>query len=331
LPLVEALFGTLFSLAISAWIYMLLRTQKRAQSIAEKMTRTIKEQMRMLDANVITSETDINGNITAVSQAFCDISGYTKEELLGKDHTIVRHPDMPSSLYEELWKSIKAGKPWKGEIKNLSKDGSYYWVDALITPRYNEEGDVAGYTSLRQDITDKKRIEELSITDRLTGLYNRLKLDELFEAFLHGSERHGTPLSVIIVDIDKFKSVNDTYGHQVGDNVLQEFANLLKTNLRTEDIVGRWGGEEFLILAPGSDLDAAVHLAEKLREKVEAFAFRGVGQKTSSFGVSSYYWGDDEKSMVSRADEALYKAKESGRNRVEHEAFQAAAMSIAGQ
>ncbi|MBE0495730.1 MAG: GGDEF domain-containing protein [Campylobacterales bacterium] len=329
LPWVQLFFGSLLAFAISAWIYVLLHTRQRAFAMAEKMTYTVQDQLRVIDKNVIISSTDTRGIITDVSQAFCDVSGYTKEELIGKDHLIVRHPDTPSSTYEALWSAILQGSVWEGELKNRSKNGAAYWVHAIITPKVNGKGEVVGYTSIRQNITDKKRVEELSITDPLTGLYNRLKLDEMFKASLHVSQRHNSAFSILLLDIDRFKSVNDTHGHQVGDMVLQEFAAILRDNVRTEDIVGRWGGEEFMILTPGSDMEAATHLAEKLRTKIAHFSFSVIGHKTCSFGLSTYHVGDDEKSMVSRADDALYRAKKGGRNRVEIETSQGASTTLA--
>ena len=281
----------------------------------------LEKYLQIIDMHVIISSTDLHGIITEVSKAFCEISGYTKEELIGKSHNIVRHPDIPSSIYKEMWDTLEKGISWSGEIKNRCKDGSDYWIETIIEPRYNEEYKMVGYTAICHDITDKKRVEELSITDRLTGLYNRLKLDELFASYLSIAKRHQTPFSIILLDIDKFKSVNDTYGHQVGDSLLQELAKLLKTNVRFEDAVGRWGGEEFLILLPNSDLESARLLAEKLRSLMETQNFAYVGRRTSSFGVASYHLHDDEKSMTARADAALYLAKENGRNRVEIETY----------
>lgn len=282
-----------------------------------KSKSKLEEYIALIDANVIISSTDVDGIITEVSEAFCKISGYTKEELLGKNHNIVRHKDMPVSFYEHMWETLRTGQIWFGEMKNRHKNGSEYWVEVTISPRYDDMGVIIGYTALRQDITDKKRIEELSITDRLTGLYNRLKLDELLSLHINTAHRHKTPFSTIMLDIDKFKSVNDTYGHQVGDTLLQEIATVLKTNLRLEDSVGRWGGEEFLILLPNTTQEGAVLLAEKLRTAIEHTAFSTVGKRTASFGVASYIEADDTKTIVGRADEALYRAKEKGRNRVE--------------
>lgn len=286
-----------------------------------KSKSKLEEYIALIDTNVIISSTNLEGIITEVSEAFCNISGYTKEELVGKNHNIVRHIDMPASLYEEMWKTLKNNQIWRGEMKNRHKEGKDYWVDATISPRYNELGKMIGYTAVRQDITDKKRIEELSITDRLTGLYNRLKLDELLSLQVNMAHRYETPFSAIMLDIDKFKSVNDTYGHQVGDTLLQEIATVLKTNVRQEDILGRWGGEEFLILLPSTTLEGAIQLAEKLRVAIEVYDFTTVGKRTSSFGVATYAKGDDTKTVVGRADEALYRAKANGRNMVDSEIY----------
>ncbi len=277
--------------------------------------------MLLVDENIIYSTTDLDGKIIQVSQAFCNISGYDKDELLGKSHNITRDPETPKAVYQKLWATIQSGKKWQGEIKNIHKNGSAYWLDTSISPIKNEEGETTGYTAIRHDVTDKKHIEELSITDRLTQLYNRLKLDEIFAMKLAIAGRYNTPFSIIMIDIDYFKLVNDTWGHQVGDDVLKEFARIIKDNIRQSDVVGRWGGEEFLILSSYTDIDAAMELAEKLRELVFLFKFSIAEHKTASFGVSSYHPGDDEKTMVKRADDALYRSKERGRNRVEAELF----------
>ncbi|MCG8428608.1 MAG: diguanylate cyclase [Chromatiales bacterium] len=163
---------------------------------------------------------------------------------------------------------------------------------------------------------DKELLQELSSTDRLTKLYNRAKLEELFEYELNQSRRYDTPLSLIMVDLDHFKAVNDTYGHHTGDLVLKEMAAILTCSSRDSDAVARWGGEEFLILAPKTDIDHAAQLAEKIRAAVEAHTFPEVGKKTGSFGVACYREQDTLISLLQRADLAMYKAKKGGRNRV---------------
>jgi diguanylate cyclase (GGDEF)-like protein len=159
-------------------------------------------------------------------------------------------------------------------------------------------------------------LERIAVTDRLTGLYNRAKLDETFANELARVERYGESVAIILVDIDKFKSVNDTYGHQVGDSVLCEFAAILRRLTRETDTAGRWGGEEFLVICSHVDLNRARILAERIRATVAGHSFSVVGQKTCSLGVASYRPGDTAETMVKRADEALYEAKQNGRNRV---------------
>jgi diguanylate cyclase (GGDEF)-like protein len=172
----------------------------------------------------------------------------------------------------------------------------------------------------RKDFTQKTEILNISIKDTLTGLYNRRKLDQTLIEETNRTPRSGLPLSVIIIDIDHFKQVNDDFGHQVGDRVLIKVANLLKESIvRKTDIVGRWGGEEFMIVCPYTDINGASLLAEKLREVIETAVFDGVGKKTCSFGISEYLSNESVELCVKRADVALYRAKENGRNRIEKE------------
>lgn len=274
------------------------------------------QMMEMVDEHVLISKSDLNGNITGLSEAFAKASGYEVYELMGKNHRIFRHEDMSESVFKEMWETIKRGEVWSGEIKNRRKDGSIFWAYSIISPEYDIDGNHIGYIAIRQDITDKKIIEKMAVTDRLTGLYNRIKLDEVFAAEIERCRRYKQSLSIILMDLDRFKSVNDNYGHQVGDKVLVETAELLKAHVRISDTVGRWGGEEFLILCPETKLDDALGVAEKLRMAIEKYTFPVVGSKTGSFGVSCFLEGDNEDSMVSRADEALYDAKKCGRNQV---------------
>lgn len=157
-------------------------------------------------------------------------------------------------------------------------------------------------------------LERIAVTDRLTGLYNRTKLDEVFANELARAERYGQSVAVIMADIDNFKSVNDTYGHQVGDSVLSEFAAIVRELVRDTDTPGRWGGEEFLVICSHVDLNGAHILAERIRTAVAGHSFSVIGQKTCSFGVASYRPGDTAETIVKRADMALYEAKQNGRD-----------------
>lgn len=225
---------------------------------------------------------------------------------------------MKASFFDKLWNTITRNETWHGEIKNRKKDGTFYWLETMIYPKYDADGNKTGYTAISHDITDKKRAEELSMTDQLTQIHNRLYLTNSFVREIKRAKRYGFIFAVIMIDIDHFKEVNDTYGHDTGDFVLSAVAKILQSTIRETDILGRWGGEEFLILLPHTDIFEAEKLAEKLRQSVEGYSFDTVGRKTCSFGVSVFNLEEDDcKETLKRADKALYSAKNSGRNRVE--------------
>lgn len=162
-----------------------------------------------------------------------------------------------------------------------------------------------------------KVLARVAVTDQLTGLWNRKKLDASLDHEIQRSARNGEPFSVILLDIDHFKLVNDTHGHQRGDEVLVQLAALLGKHTRRIDVVGRWGGEEFLIVCPLTTSAGAATLAETLRQTLASTPFPVIGNSSASFGVASYRPGDASKDIVARADAALYRAKQAGRNRVE--------------
>ncbi|MBF0474944.1 MAG: GGDEF domain-containing protein [Deltaproteobacteria bacterium] len=162
-----------------------------------------------------------------------------------------------------------------------------------------------------------KELEILSATDRLTKVYNRLRLDEFLKTEFQRSRRYGNPLSVIMLDIDYFKRVNDTHGHQAGDQVLCEMAGLLGSCIRRTDLLGRWGGEEFMVICAETALPDARRMAEKIRCAIETHPFPVVQSMTASLGVAELKHDDTMESIIKRADVALYEAKQKGRNRVE--------------
>ncbi|HHF7380215.1 TPA: GGDEF domain-containing protein [Legionella anisa] len=164
---------------------------------------------------------------------------------------------------------------------------------------------------------EKQAFKNLSFTDQLTGLYNRYKVRDLFEFEQEQMIRYNTELSVILMDLDFFKSVNDHYGHNAGDAVLKEIALILQLVVRRSDIVARWGGEEFIIVTPKTTLEQSLNLAEKLRQQVQNTSFSNVGHITASFGIASFKKTDTLETMIQRADQALYRAKELGRDNVQ--------------
>lgn len=170
------------------------------------------------------------------------------------------------------------------------------------------------------ELVEKNRLlEVLSVTDKLTGLYNRRKLDELLNEQIILAGRYGTPMSIIMLDIDHFKRVNDTYGHGVGDEVLVGLAEVLRHNMRETDALGRLGGEEFIVVCRHNNATDCMAAATKLREAIASHLFPGVGKVTASLGVATCRPEDTPTTLLARADAALYRAKGAGRDRVEAE------------
>ena len=163
----------------------------------------------------------------------------------------------------------------------------------------------------------QEQFKKLAVTDKLTGLNNRTKLDEILQEEINRSQRYGHRFGLVLMDFDYFKNINDTYGHQIGDDALIEIAKLITDHLRSSDTAVRWGGEEFIVIYLDTDQEKVLMLAQELRQKIENHHFKTVGKKTASFGVTLYNDNDTIDSIIQRADKALYKAKNNGRNCVE--------------
>jgi diguanylate cyclase (GGDEF)-like protein/PAS domain S-box-containing protein len=306
-----------------------VETEKLLNDAHQQLQQTNKQLVNyvdIVDKYVITSTTDSKGIITSTSDAFCEISGYSRQELIGNNHSIVRHRDMPTSIYKDLWGSITRGKTWQGEIKNRKKNGDYYWVHAYISPVCDEQGNITGYTAIREDITSKKLAEELSITDELTSLFNRRHFNNLFPQELARAEREKKTIVLMIIDVDYFKPYNDNYGHQQGDKALRAVAGVFKDTLRRAgDFAFRVGGEEFGVIVTVDDSAAAYAIAEKLRKAVEDLGLEHAYSQvaaylTISIGMEIHQCSDSQPAnmdLIYRlADDALYQAKENGRNQV---------------
>ena len=282
----------------------------------EKANFSIKEQQKMVNKYVLLVSTDTKGIITEVNDAYCNATGYTQKELVGYAHSqVMNNSSLNKEVFEQLWSDINCDKSWVGEISNYSKDQEKIIFDVTIEPIF-EKGKKIGYKSIYSDITDKKRIEELSVTDALTKLYNRMKLDQTIVISVEKYKRHQIQFSIVLIDIDDFKSVNDIYGHDIGDYVLQTFASILTKQTRITDTVGRWGGEEFLIVCDNTDSKGAALIAEKLRKEIESTLLDKVQRKTICLGVAQFTDKDTINTLFKKADDALYKAKNSGKNRV---------------
>jgi diguanylate cyclase (GGDEF)-like protein len=162
-----------------------------------------------------------------------------------------------------------------------------------------------------------KELKTMAAKDFLTGLSNRFTLDETMNRELHKANRYDRSLSVAILDVDHFKTINDTHGHQVGDLVLKKLAVLLRENVRDSDVLGRWGGEEFLVICPETDAQGIFTFAENMRKRIETYPFPTARRITVSLGLATFSKDDTVDSIIRRADNGLYRAKNMGRNRVE--------------
>lgn len=237
-----------------------------------------------------------------------DISGYDVCEKLKQDEATKGIPIIFLSA--------------KNESKDVVDGFSYGAVDYVSKPFIKEElmARVKTHLELKHQKEELKEyikiVEELSATDKLTQISNRLKLDTILEHEYERFKREKEPFSVIIMDLDDFKSVNDTYGHASGDKVLIDFAEILKNSIRASDVCGRWGGEEFLAILPKTNIEQALFVAEKIRADFTQVEFDGIGKCTCSFGVSEALSSDTIDTLLMRADDALYQAKREGKNRV---------------
>ncbi len=285
---------------------------------------TLSNYMNIIDKHVISFDIDINNNITRASKALCEISKYNKEELLGKNSSILEG----DKLQEEILKQIEDAKSkntlWTGELKKKTKSNKEYWVKASLQATYDIEGKKIGYSIIEHDITDKKRVEKLSITDALTGLFNRRYFDKVAPKVISSAKRTESFLSFAMLDVDFFKKYNDTYGHQMGDEVLQKVAKVF-TDLtkRLGDYCFRIGGEEFCIMYVTNDKEGAVALLQNIIKAVENLKIKHEKNEASKYVTISAGLicekskdAKDLHSLFYDADKLLYKAKENGRNQL---------------
>lgn len=267
--------------------------------------------------------TDAEGRITFISPHLGEALGYSREEVLGT----------PLADYylnpEERGRVVEAIKQGNGQARNVEarlrhKDGSIVWISTNARMRFGPDGEYAGVEGVARDETKRKELEDrlhmLATVDEMTGTYNRRHFIERFQAEMQRAKRYESPLSLMIIDVDLFKGINDRYGHLAGDAVLSTFSEVLRRTIRQIDFVGRLGGEEFAVCLPETGQEQAVLLAERLREaiaKTEYFAAETKLSVTASIGVTEVLMEDSNFSQpFHRADQALYQAKNTGRNRV---------------
>jgi len=265
--------------------------------------------------------TDNRGDIITVNSAFCDSTGYRPEEIKGSNARLLRTPDKDEEFFHSIWNVLKKNKHWHGELHNLRKDGSTYPARLSISAVGDDRGETSHYVAIITDLSTYKeaedRIQYMAYFDALSNLPNRTLLRDRATHALAAARRDHGHLAVMFLDLDHFKTINDSLGHSVGDQVLQTVAKRLKALVREVDTVARYGGDEFILLLADSDAKGAAHVAQKIVEALEApiEADNHSLVVGASLGISCYPAdGDSFETLMKNADIALFRAKSAGRN-----------------
>lgn len=286
----------------------------------DKILQKLRDIELALNESSIVAITDSKGVIQFANEKFCEMSKYSLEELVGSKQSIVNSGYHSREFFKEMWRTIGTGNVWKGEIKNKAKDGSYYWVDTTIVPFLKENGKPYQYIAIRHNITKRKEYEEkmkqIAYFDPLTMLPNRNMLTDWLKDYSKKKEK----VTVLFMDVDRFKSINDNFGHRTGDLVLKEIAKRMQTCLRKSDFIVREGGDEFIIFLRGIDnkkdvLTVVNKIKEQFNMPVHINGKRIV--TSTSIGISMCSLTDNEKENIEtlelairQADTAMYHAKQ---------------------
>jgi diguanylate cyclase (GGDEF)-like protein/PAS domain S-box-containing protein len=328
LLLTGVLNGLLVSVIISfVFVQYLLKKQKKSEEALHSSARflgTIFDSIRDPFSIV-----DRDFRIVRVNEAYSALRNIaSKESLYGqKCYNVLAQSSTvcPDCIIE---KTFLTANPCAKEKARELPDGSLIWVEIFTYPIFDREGKVSHVIEYVRDITGRKKSEEdkkklidklerLSRTDSLTGLLNKRALLDRLEYEAERARRYRTPLALLICDLDHFKEINDTYGHSTGDKVLQVFADILTSSVRRPDIVGRFGGDEFMVIFPQTQARGAEDFAERLRANVESMGFADSFpfRLTVSIGITRFEGpGDNYQTLIKRADSALYASKREGRN-----------------
>lgn len=262
-----------------------------------------------------------NGEILWVNEAFEQMTGYKFDEAVGQGPSNLRGDAHSAAFYDRIWSQLLAGQVWHGELQNRTKDGRTYIEEQTIAPVRDGFGNITHFIALKQDATERRRQEQqlihLALHDPLTGLPNRRAWEEALDKMVNQA-RLGQKGALLLVDLDRFKEVNDTYGHLAGDQFLKEIARCMNRALRRQDLLARLGGDEFGVLMSDVNPSEALIIAERLRCEVQTSSSLIGGQRlepTLSIGMIPVSGGHSAQELVGLADAALYAAKEQGRNR----------------
>jgi len=324
----QALYLALFLLAVSifATIYIIILLNK----IFEKEQKQLDE-LRIaaysFDSQEAIAITDIDEKIIKINKGFTDITGYDEEEVLGKTPRILRSGKHSNEFFTQMWRTIKQEGRWKGDIYNKRKNGEIFPERLSITAIKNDEGETTNYIAHFLDISDLKKAQEeaehQANHDTLTGIANRKLLMEILQKELSKAKRHNLTHAFMFIDLDHFKSVNDTYGHHVGDLLIRYTADILRKSVRKEDFTARISGDEFAVLLLNLHKEDAHQVVTKIADKILYELSRDLNLEnyhvtiSSSIGIRIFPLHNDEsvEDIIKDADAAMYRAKTEGKNR----------------
>ncbi len=293
-----------------------------AKNDVERAFSELTTYLQAINAQALVSVSDASGRIVEVNDTFCEVSGYPAGELIGQDHRVVSSGTHQKEFFPTLWATITRGDTWRGEICNRRKNGELYWLDSSIVPLRDAAGAIERYISICIDITERKEAEhrmiKMATHDALTGLPNRALLRDRIEQALAHDRRNHEMAAVLFIDLDDFKTINDSLGHDIGDQLLIEVTQRLRRCVRDEDTVARQGGDEFIVLLPFlRDAQSADVLAQDLLRACSA-PFQILGKElhvSASIGIAIFPSdGRDVDTLLKNSDIAMYHAKDRGRN-----------------
>lgn len=316
---VDTLYVLVLALLVETYIFnYTLGITLQYKDRLERFNKELLNTNLLIDKYFILIKSDLEGNIIHANDTFLKLTSYTQDQLVGISYCSLCSGDTADSLESECFNTTDKEGKYDGVLECKRSDGSLYWADTHIVAECDENNNKTGYLIFQQDVTQKVALEKASITDTLTQVNNRMRFDQISLQRLEEYSRYDQISSLIICDIDDFKQINDKYGHSKGDEVLKAFAKVLKQNVRFTDTLARWGGEEFVILLPQADITHAVAAADKIRLAIQKHDFDCDESITASFGVSMTQSDDTQRHWFNRADQALYLAKENGKNSVNY-------------